>query len=355
METQPTVLLMEEERNFGRIVEAKLLKSGFGVEIAVDIGATLKALLRRPFQLTLLDIHAPHLDELAFVPLLRAAAPSTPFVVMTAYEDETLRRRALAAGVSEVLFKPFELNYLAETLRGLLVPSRIPDLYGLSNMCVVRVGQSLRMQTAGSPGQDLEGQVSTESGETFEVISSDLMVAAPGESVEIQIAGEDGLYAFRSRVLAPNEFSANTAALQLAKPTMIRRRQRRRFERQPCAAPVRISSVRLLSSLPRDRSVAVSEGTEDSASSSLLTEGMALNLSLAGIMAAVPTPLKVGEEALLALFLNSAEPLSLPCRIAWVEAVSPQASFRSPALFRIGARFGRLSVAARRQLETFLA
>ena len=123
MAAQRVVLIVEDDPNFSRILEAKLHKNAYGVVIAPNASAALSSLLQRRFDLVLLDGRLPDADGLVALPLLRSAAPLTPFLFMTAYEEEYPRARALAAGASELLYKPFDLDRLmAEVARLIATP-----------------------------------------------------------------------------------------------------------------------------------------------------------------------------------------------------------------------------------------
>ena len=112
------VLVVDDERNFRRVVEAKLRKSSFDVILASDAASALDSVLRQPFELVLLDLHLPDADGIALLRLLRAAMPATPVIVMTAYEEEGLRERAVVMsdpGATEITpdLLPFAIQQFA--------------------------------------------------------------------------------------------------------------------------------------------------------------------------------------------------------------------------------------------------
>src|SRR5689334_12404100 len=112
-----SVLVLDDEPNFCRILEAKLTKASFDVVTASDGPTAFRHLLARRFDLILLDLRLADANGLDLLPRIRAIAPATPVLVMTAYEVEGLRDRVLRMGAVDVLYKPFDLNVLAATVQ----------------------------------------------------------------------------------------------------------------------------------------------------------------------------------------------------------------------------------------------
>jgi len=56
----------------------------------------------------LLDMHMPGTDGLALAGMLRDRAPALPIIMITGRSDDTLRRRAAAAGIRCLLDKPVD-------------------------------------------------------------------------------------------------------------------------------------------------------------------------------------------------------------------------------------------------------
>src|SRR5690242_6509722 len=98
MRPSQSILVLDDEPSFCRILEAKLSKAGLEVVTATDALALFRVVLSRRFDLILLDLRLRDANGLDLLPKLRAVAPSTHVLVMTAYEEEGLRERGLRAG-----------------------------------------------------------------------------------------------------------------------------------------------------------------------------------------------------------------------------------------------------------------
>jgi two-component system OmpR family response regulator len=70
--------------------------------------------------LVLLDLVIPAPDGFEVARVLRATHPGLPIVAVTALSAREEHERALAAGVDEVVVKPFDLDRLVERIAGWL-------------------------------------------------------------------------------------------------------------------------------------------------------------------------------------------------------------------------------------------
>lgn len=113
----PAVLVVDDDNNLRRILEAKLQRGPFKVSTVSDLASAISALEDRTFAVVVLDDRLPDGSGLDVLPKLRGIAPSSAFVLITAYEENAMRQRAADAGAKEVLFKPFDLDMLEAVVR----------------------------------------------------------------------------------------------------------------------------------------------------------------------------------------------------------------------------------------------
>ena len=66
--------------------------------------------------LMLSDINMPGMTGLELLPLVRAARPDVPVIMITAYGDADTRGKALASGASGLLTKPIDFTLLREEI-----------------------------------------------------------------------------------------------------------------------------------------------------------------------------------------------------------------------------------------------
>lgn len=281
MSEAPAVLVVEDERNLCRVIEAKLRRAGYVVTVAFDATSGTTALLQGPFDAVLLDVHLPDAEAIDLLPRLRRAVPSTPFILMTAYEEEDLRARALVAGASDVLFKPFDLDRMVAAVQLNSRGATAGRDHSAALASIVALGQAVTVAAPSmAPEKGLAAHVTANAEDAFAVVLDEPSGLDFGPRPVVTIVGEDGLYQFRSRLLRDRR---PQGALILSKPTAIQRRQRRRSHRIELSVPIRIVVVGEASRAADPRSRAHAEVT-----------GRAADLSAGGAAMILPKAVPPG-------------------------------------------------------------
>ena len=70
--------------------------------------------------LILSDINMPGMSGLELLPKAKAARPDVPVIMITAYDDENTRRKALEGGAKALLTKPIDFVALRIEIDGLV-------------------------------------------------------------------------------------------------------------------------------------------------------------------------------------------------------------------------------------------
>lgn len=121
------ILAIDDEPANVALLEAMLLEGGYTrVKTITDSRLAMDACLDFDPDLVLLDLMMPHVDGFAILESIRAAVPEAflPVIVLTADANESTKLRALRAGATDFLLKPFDqlevllrMNNLLETRR----------------------------------------------------------------------------------------------------------------------------------------------------------------------------------------------------------------------------------------------
>lgn len=120
-EQSPRVLVVEDEPEMLRLVQAALEEVGMQVTGAPREGEALKRLREGRYALVVTDLYVIRgQEELESIAALLREAGTTPVGVMSGWpvEDEVAR----AAGVAFVLRKPFTLEELVRAVEAVLAP-----------------------------------------------------------------------------------------------------------------------------------------------------------------------------------------------------------------------------------------
>lgn len=118
------LLLAEDDAILADALAVNFGKAGFEVEVA-DNGAVAEyLLLRRHFDVAVLDLGLPMVDGLTVLKRTRAAKPALPMLVLTALDGLEQRVAGLNAGADDYLTKPFDFPELEARIRALLRRTR---------------------------------------------------------------------------------------------------------------------------------------------------------------------------------------------------------------------------------------
>lgn len=118
---QPTVLIVDDDHDLCLSLWDVLREQGYRVGLAHDEKQAAVRLQERPFDLVLLDMKLPFGDGSSVLRHVQQINPDARVVLITGYREEMadVIQRALSDGADTVLYKPFPVPLLLETVRRL--------------------------------------------------------------------------------------------------------------------------------------------------------------------------------------------------------------------------------------------
>jgi DNA-binding response OmpR family regulator len=122
--TTPRILIVEDDAPVAAMLERGLALAGYQVLIADDGVSGAGSWATSGFAAIILDVMLPGLDGVELCRRMRAGGDSTPVVMLTARDDDELRRAGLAAGASAYVTKPFVYGELMALIGDLTSPGR---------------------------------------------------------------------------------------------------------------------------------------------------------------------------------------------------------------------------------------
>ncbi len=120
------ILVVEDDPTIGRSLEQALTGEGYDVAHVTDAASAREAFTVAVPDLVLLDLGLPDVDGVELCRELRALAPATSIVVLTARQEEADIVVGLDAGADDYISKPFRLAELLARVRAHL---RRPELH----------------------------------------------------------------------------------------------------------------------------------------------------------------------------------------------------------------------------------
>ncbi len=113
-----TILILEDEAGIAQLERKRLLRAGYGVEVAISAAEARGLLARGGVDLMVLDyLLASEVNGLEFYRALRAEGTVVPSILVTGFSDESMLTQAIRAGIRDFLPKNADfLDYLVPTV-----------------------------------------------------------------------------------------------------------------------------------------------------------------------------------------------------------------------------------------------
>lgn len=123
MPSVPLIAIVDDDDALRNSLDNLLRSVGFRVHGFASAEAFLQAQPAPETACLLLDVRLPGMNGLALQRQLVAAHGSLPIIFVTAYADDDVRARALAAGAVAVLSKPCREEELLQAIEAALTQS----------------------------------------------------------------------------------------------------------------------------------------------------------------------------------------------------------------------------------------
>jgi two-component system KDP operon response regulator KdpE len=116
MNSQPQLLIIEDEPEIRKFLRVTLEQQGYGVSEAISGSEGLKRITTYPPELVILDLGLPDMDGTEIIKTVRGWS-QVPIIVLSAREREQDKVAALEAGADDYLSKPFGTNELLARIK----------------------------------------------------------------------------------------------------------------------------------------------------------------------------------------------------------------------------------------------
>lgn len=107
-----TVLVVDDEEPFRRLLKKELARKGYAVEVAPDGSEALRLLRDRVFDVILLDVVMPGVDGITLMKKLKEDSSSPAIIVLTGKATVETAVEAMKNGAYDYLTKPYKLDEL---------------------------------------------------------------------------------------------------------------------------------------------------------------------------------------------------------------------------------------------------
>ena len=138
-----SILLIEDDLTFSRILEGFLTKKGYNITIAHKGKDGLKAFESKAFDFILLDYRLPDTTGMDILLEIKKTSPSVPVVIMTSFSDIRTAVKAIKSGAYEYITKPVNPDELLMILQQALKKEKAPSPQIHSTTNNILLGSSL--------------------------------------------------------------------------------------------------------------------------------------------------------------------------------------------------------------------
>lgn len=104
-----TILIVDDQRGIRLLLEELFQMEGCQTLVAENGIVALQLMQEKQVDCVLLDMKLPGMEGLEVLERMKRKWPSIPVIVMTAYEDLTLKEQVFQLGAEEYLTKPFDV------------------------------------------------------------------------------------------------------------------------------------------------------------------------------------------------------------------------------------------------------
>ncbi|MCL2353217.1 MAG: response regulator transcription factor [Defluviitaleaceae bacterium] len=121
------ILVVDDDKNIRRLIEAFLIDAGFEVILAKDGKEALDIMDTKHFDMAIVDIMMPYIDGYELVEDIRYLSESIPILMMTAKDAFEDKKRAFASGADDYMTKPIDLDEMLLRIGALLRRAQISN------------------------------------------------------------------------------------------------------------------------------------------------------------------------------------------------------------------------------------
>jgi len=111
------VLVVDDNRDLGKLTSEILKERGFRVNIAFDGVSALAKVKKQPYDLMLLDYKLPGITGITVLEKSHQIRPNLKTIMISAFGSESTRVRAKKLGAYAFLDKPFNIDGLVKVVK----------------------------------------------------------------------------------------------------------------------------------------------------------------------------------------------------------------------------------------------
>jgi len=114
------ILIVDDQKGVRRLLEELFKKEGWDVKVASDGQEAINKVEEGLPDIILMDVKMPNMNGLEASQIILQAHNQVPIIMMTAYGEIEVVKKALEAGVRKCITKPFDIIILRDMVNNLI-------------------------------------------------------------------------------------------------------------------------------------------------------------------------------------------------------------------------------------------
>ena len=114
------ILIVDDQKGVRRLLEELFKKEGWDVKVASDGQEAINKVEEGLPDIILMDVKMPNMNGLEASQIILQAHGLIPIIMMTAYGEIEVVKKALEAGVRKCITKPFDIIILRDMVNNLI-------------------------------------------------------------------------------------------------------------------------------------------------------------------------------------------------------------------------------------------
>ena len=113
------ILIIDDEEEIGVLLSGMLRKQGYDVTTELTVQGGFRTFQEEDFQLVFLDLNLSDGNGFDLIPKLKTSKPEIQIYIISAYDGQVERDKALNCGACGFIGKPFSRGMINEALSSL--------------------------------------------------------------------------------------------------------------------------------------------------------------------------------------------------------------------------------------------
>jgi DNA-binding response OmpR family regulator len=197
MDRKRKILLVEDEENFGSLLQNYLKLSKYEVDWAKDGALGYSAFVKGEYDLCIFDIMMPNLDGFSLTEKIRKRGSDTPIVFLTAKNMKEDILKGYKLGAVDYLNKPFDIEVLLAKLEAIFNLEQRQD-FTVEEESYKIATYDYNSKTRQLKNTEFSKKLSPKEGALLSILCQYKNDVMPREKALTKIWGEDNYFTTRS-------------------------------------------------------------------------------------------------------------------------------------------------------------